>query len=43
MPDATDAISPADVNLRAVVSRVTVKSPAPLVGIWEYSFPVLER
>ena len=43
MPDATDATKPAESNRRAAVLRVTVKSPAPLVGIWEYSFPVLNR
>jgi hypothetical protein len=43
MPDATDATKPAESNRRAAVLRVTVKSPAPLVGIWEYNLPVLNR
>jgi hypothetical protein len=43
MPLATDSINPAELNLRASVLRVTVKSPAPLVGICEYNFPVLNR
>ena len=43
MPDATDATKPAESNRRAAVLRVTVKSPAPLVGICEYNLPVLNR
>lgn len=43
MPDATDATKPAESNRRASVLRVTVKSPAPLVGICEYNRPVLKR
>jgi hypothetical protein len=40
MPDATDAISPAESNRRASVLRVTVKSALEL-GICEYSVPLL--
>ena len=45
MPDATDSISPAELNRRAAVLRVTVKSPrlSVLVGICEYNRPVLNR